>query len=102
VDPDQHQPAPHLLAMLGPQPADLRARDLWQQAADVIGTYRQTWKITDNTLPLGTPAAGGHSRTQRQDRERSVATINALLGKMNALDRNIRSRGDRGLELSPP
>ena len=101
VDGDLGQPAPHLLAMLGPQPADGEARDLWHQAAGVIDAYRRTWKITDKTLPLGTPTAID-GRAQRRDREHSVTRINALLGKMTALDRPTHSRGDRALELSPP
>lgn len=39
-------PAPHLLAELGPRPADPRRLALWQQGARAVSAYRERWGVT--------------------------------------------------------
>jgi hypothetical protein len=99
--PDPDQPAANVTALLGRRPSSGTARSIWDQAATAIDTYRRTWHITEQTLPLGTPRAPSHDASGQQlHRRRTIARVNALLREMDATSQ-VNRRDNHGLDLSP-
>jgi hypothetical protein len=48
-------PDPRVEALLGPRPADRRARGLWDRAAGLVVDYRERWKVVEEDPFLGDP-----------------------------------------------
>ncbi|HET6810932.1 MAG TPA: MobF family relaxase [Acidimicrobiales bacterium] len=69
-------PAPYLVAALGPPPGGPEARSTWRAAAGAVEAYRDRWGVGDRREPLGAdPTAGrgmdgGGDRVALQQAER--------------------------------
>lgn len=84
--------------LLGPRPASLRARGLWDHAAELISGYRNRWNLTDTDdllgplLPTNTPQGADRASLNRQ-LDRLTRMLGRDLPGPRDLDRDNIERG---------
>lgn len=71
----------HVARTLGAPPEDGTAREVWDEAADLIAGYRDRWEV-DATTSLGPQP---EDPTQRADRDATLVTLRELRSRLQEL-----------------